>query len=75
MLGEDPTKPLIDLALGHREQNPGTALGDARIEGADVTRFECCSAPFQVEFDDEFRAILAGTWDEREPAQRADSFR
>jgi hypothetical protein len=67
VLGEDPTKPLIELALDQREQNLGTAFGDARIAGADVTRFECYSAPFRVELDEELRAVLVGTWDERDP--------
>jgi hypothetical protein len=61
------TKPLIELALEQRELNLGTAFGDARIAGADVTRFECYAAPFRVELDDRLRAVLGGTWDERDP--------
>jgi hypothetical protein len=67
VLGDDPTKRLIELALQQRELNLGTAFGDARIAGADVTRFECSAAPFRVELDDRLRAVLAGTWDERDP--------
>jgi hypothetical protein len=67
VLGEDPTKPLIELALQQRELNLGTAFGDARIAGADVTRFECYAAPFRVELDDELRVVLGGTWEERDP--------
>jgi hypothetical protein len=62
-----PTKPLIELALSQRELNLGTAFGGARMAGADVTRFECYSAPFHVELDDGLREVLAGTWDERDP--------
>jgi hypothetical protein len=68
VLGEDPTKPLIELAFDQREENLGTAFGDARIAGADVTRFECYSAPFRVVLDEYLRAVLADTWDERDPA-------
>ena len=67
VLGEDPTRPLIDLALLQRETNLGSAFGDARIAGADVTRFECYSAPFRVELDEGLRTVLSGTWDERDP--------
>jgi hypothetical protein len=42
--------------------NLGPAFGDARIAGADVTRFECYSAPFRIELGADLRAILAGTW-------------
>jgi hypothetical protein len=67
VLGEDPTRPLIELALDQREQNLGTAFGDARIAGVDVTRFECYSAPFRVELDEGLREVLGGTWHERDP--------
>jgi hypothetical protein len=66
-LGEDPTKPLIDLALSQRDMNLGSALGDARIGGFDITRFECYAAPFRIELDDQLRSVLSGTWDERDP--------
>lgn len=66
-LGEDPTNPLIDLAFAQRENNLGGLLGDLRREGVDVTRFECYSAPFRVELDAQLRAVLAGTWTERDP--------
>ena len=67
VLGEDPTSPLINLALLQREDNLGCAFGDARIAGADVTRYECYSAPFRVELDEGLRTVLTGTWDERDP--------
>jgi hypothetical protein len=67
VLGEDPTRSLIDLALIQREMNLGSAFGDARIAEADVTRFECYSAPFRVELDEGLRTVLTGTWDERDP--------
>jgi hypothetical protein len=67
VLGEDPTTPLIELALDQRETNLGDAFGDARIAGADVTRFEVYSAPFRVVLDEGLRAVLAGTWRERDP--------
>jgi hypothetical protein len=67
VLGVDPTGPLIELAFAQREMNLGSAFGDARIAGADVTRFECYSAPFRVELDEELRKVLVGTWDERDP--------
>jgi hypothetical protein len=67
VLGEDPTRSLVDLAMQQRDTNLGTVLGDVRIAGADVTRFECYSAPFHIELDDALRDILAGSWDERDP--------
>ena len=67
VLGHDPTGPLVELALQQRESNLGTAFGDARIAGADVTRFECYAAPFRMELDEELRAALSGSWDERDP--------
>jgi hypothetical protein len=66
---EDPTRSLIDLAYEQRDLNLGCILGDLRIGGADVTRFECYAAPFRVELDDGLRAALAGRWDERDPRQ------
>jgi len=66
-LGQDPTKALVDLGYLQREMNLGSAFGDARRAGRDVTRFECYSAPFCIELEDSLRAVLSGTWDERDP--------
>ena len=67
LLREDPTSQLMEIAHEQRELNLGCILGDLRIGGADVTRFECYAAPFRVELDDDLREQLSGTWDEREP--------
>jgi hypothetical protein len=63
----DPTTELIAAAHTERELNLGNLLGDMRISGFDVTRFELYSAPFRIELTDELREELAGTWASRNP--------
>jgi hypothetical protein len=67
VLREDPTRRRTELAYAQRELNLGSILGDLRIGGADITRFEYYAAPLRIELDSELRELLSGTWDERDP--------
>src|SRR4051812_27080560 len=60
---EDPTKRLVDLAEEARELHLGPLLGDLRIAGCDLTRFEFYSAPFRIELAADLRSALVGLWD------------
>lgn len=66
-LGEDPTTTLVRIAHEARELSLGDLLGDLRIGGCDLTRFEFYAAPFQIELAADLRERLTGSWRERSP--------
>ena len=54
------------MALDSRD-HLGDALGDLRIAGEEVTRFEVYAAPFRIELTPGLMKLLSGRWDERDP--------
>ena len=63
----DPTTELLRIAHDARDTDLGDLLGDLRIGGLDVTRFEFHAAPFRIELGDTLRERLANSWRERPP--------
>src|SRR4051794_5602024 len=66
-LSDDPTTALLKIAQEARELHLGDLLGDLRIGGCDLTRFEFYAAPFHVELDQDLRERLVGSWRGRAP--------
>jgi hypothetical protein len=50
-----------------RDTHLGDLLGDLRIGGCDVTRFEFHAAPCHIELADELYDLLAASWREHPP--------
>jgi hypothetical protein len=65
--GSDPTTDLVRIAYETREEHLGDLLGDMRMGGCDVTRFEFYAAPFEIELAAPLREALAGSWRDRPP--------
>ena len=66
-LSGDPTTSLLEIAHDARELQLGNLLGDLRISGSDLTRFEFYAAPFHVELAHDLRKRLEGSWRGRPP--------
>ncbi len=62
----DPTYPLARVAYDVRE-DLGVIVGDLRIAGDDVTRFEVYSAPFRIQLTERLAHHVAGRWRYRDP--------
>ena len=65
--GSDPTTALVRIAHETREEHLGELLGEIRMGGCDVTRFEFYAAPFKIELAAPLREALAGSWRDRPP--------
>lgn len=66
ILGDDPGRRLLKEAADARA-GLGPLLGDLRIAGYDITRWEFYSAPTCIELSEALRTRLAGSWYERDP--------
>jgi hypothetical protein len=66
-LSGDPTTSLLEFAHLARELDLGDLLGDLRIRGSDLTRFEFYAAPFHVDLAQDLRERLEGSWRGRAP--------
>ena len=66
-LSGDPTTSLLEIAHDARETHLGDLLGDLRISGSDLTRFEFYAAPFHIELAEDLRERLQGSWRGRPP--------
>lgn len=62
----DPTYPLARLAYDFR-LDLGVIVGDLRMAGDDVTRFEVYAAPFRIQLTDRLAHHFAGRWRYRDP--------
>jgi hypothetical protein len=62
----DPTSTLLRIAKEARS-HLGDLLGDLRIGGCDVTRFEFHATPHRIELASDLRDRLATSWHERPP--------
>ena len=58
------TTQLVEQAMQQRDGNLGNLVGDLRMNGIDVTRWEVYAAPFRIELHPD---LLDGTWRERAP--------
>lgn len=64
----DPTTGLIHLAQEARDLHLGDLLGDVRIRGCNVTRFELYFVPFHIELSSELNDEFARVWNGRRPS-------
>jgi hypothetical protein len=65
-LAADPTSALLRIAKEARS-HLGDLLGDLRIGGCDITRFEFHATPHRIELASDLRDRLAASWHERPP--------
>ena len=63
----DPTTPLLEIAHEARDTHLGNLLGDLRMSGSDLTRFEFYAAPFRIELAEDLREHLKASWRGRPP--------
>ncbi len=56
----DPTSELLRIAQEARELHLGDLLGDLRIGGYAITRFDFHAAPFRIELSPDLRDRLPG---------------